>query len=173
MHNGSDPEFPPFRFDLLDQRLWRNAELVSLRPKPFAVLGLSGRPRGTAGATRRVSQSDMARHLCCRRSTPRLHSRPAYGVGRCSRFATIHRDRGTSRVSLYPGVNRYPATARRSSTVHSGCWNFALVHRCWQVRRHLLDHHQFHEPTACIVAAREPPSRLLKNTQSQMVYNVW
>ena len=38
MRNGSALEFPPFRLDLQDQQLWRDAELVPLRPKPFAVL---------------------------------------------------------------------------------------------------------------------------------------
>jgi DNA-binding winged helix-turn-helix (wHTH) protein len=31
-------EFPPFRLDLLNQQLWRGAELLLLRPKPLAVL---------------------------------------------------------------------------------------------------------------------------------------
>jgi len=38
-------EFPPFRLDLLNQQLWRDAELLPLRPKPFAVLAyLAARP---------------------------------------------------------------------------------------------------------------------------------
>ena len=30
--------FPPFRLDVLNQQLWRDAEGVAVRPKPFAVL---------------------------------------------------------------------------------------------------------------------------------------
>ena len=30
--------FPPFRLDVLNEQLWRDSELVSVRPKPFAVL---------------------------------------------------------------------------------------------------------------------------------------
>ena len=30
--------FPPFRLDLVDERLWRDAQPISLRPKTFAVL---------------------------------------------------------------------------------------------------------------------------------------
>src|SRR5690349_12584350 len=38
-------EFPPFRLDLVNQQLWRDAELMPLRPKPFAVLAyLAARP---------------------------------------------------------------------------------------------------------------------------------
>ena len=31
--------FPPFRLDVLHGQLWRDNELVPVRPKPFAVLG--------------------------------------------------------------------------------------------------------------------------------------
>jgi len=30
--------FPPFRLDVLNEQLWRDNELVPVRPKPFAVL---------------------------------------------------------------------------------------------------------------------------------------
>ena len=30
--------FPPFRLDVRNEQLWRDAELVPVRPKPFAVL---------------------------------------------------------------------------------------------------------------------------------------
>jgi DNA-binding response OmpR family regulator len=30
--------FPPFRLDVLNEQLWRDNELVTVRPKPFAVL---------------------------------------------------------------------------------------------------------------------------------------
>jgi len=35
---GTCVEFPPFRLDLANQELWRGAERLPLRPKPFAVL---------------------------------------------------------------------------------------------------------------------------------------
>jgi len=38
MPSDSALEFSPFRLDLLNQQLWRGAELLLLRPKPFAVL---------------------------------------------------------------------------------------------------------------------------------------
>ena len=38
MRSDAAIEFPPFRLDLLNQQLWRGAELLLLRPKPFAVL---------------------------------------------------------------------------------------------------------------------------------------
>ena len=38
MRSDAALEFPPFRLDLLNQQLWRGAELLLLRPKPFAVL---------------------------------------------------------------------------------------------------------------------------------------
>lgn len=30
--------FPPFRLDPINEQLWRGSELLSVRPKPFAVL---------------------------------------------------------------------------------------------------------------------------------------
>ena len=30
--------FPPFRLDVLNEQLWRDKEVLPLRPKPFAVL---------------------------------------------------------------------------------------------------------------------------------------
>ena len=35
---GPRIEFPPFRLDLTNQELWRGAERIPLRAKPFAVL---------------------------------------------------------------------------------------------------------------------------------------
>jgi len=45
MRSGSAVEFLSFRLDLVNQQLWRDAELLPLRAKPFAVLAyLAGRP---------------------------------------------------------------------------------------------------------------------------------
>ena len=38
MRPDSSLEFSPFRLDLLNQQLWRDSEVVAVRPKPFAVL---------------------------------------------------------------------------------------------------------------------------------------
>ena len=38
--------FPPFRLDVLNEQLWRENELVTVRPKPFAVLAYLARHPG-------------------------------------------------------------------------------------------------------------------------------
>ena len=38
MQTASQILFPPFRLDPVNQQVWRGAERVTLRPKPFAVL---------------------------------------------------------------------------------------------------------------------------------------
>ena len=38
MDVGGDIVFPPFRLDLINERLWRSAQEVVLRPKTFAML---------------------------------------------------------------------------------------------------------------------------------------
>lgn len=38
MHTSRDILFPPFRLDAVNARLWREGEVVPLRPKTFDVL---------------------------------------------------------------------------------------------------------------------------------------
>ena len=41
--------FPPFRLDVLNEQLWRDNELVPVRPKPFAVLAYLATHAGRLG----------------------------------------------------------------------------------------------------------------------------
>jgi len=42
MRSDSALEFPPFRLDFVDQQLWRDGELLALRPKPCRAGVLGG-----------------------------------------------------------------------------------------------------------------------------------
>ena len=53
--------FPPFRLDVLNAQLWRGAEVVTVRPKPFAVLAyLATHPGRLVPATEKLFMSEKS-----------------------------------------------------------------------------------------------------------------
>ena len=67
--------FPPFRLDPVNEQLWREHQLVPLRPKTFAVLAVLGRTRWSVSHERRIAERGVARHPSERGDSERVYSR--------------------------------------------------------------------------------------------------
>ena len=56
--------FPPFRLDVLNEQLWRDNDLVPVRPKPFAVLAYLAAHPGRLVTAAELRKAVWPRHLC-------------------------------------------------------------------------------------------------------------